>query len=188
MIPIFPLRGLKSTATFVASLREALPIGRWALRLPRFRALVVVLDAPQRVRIASLRAQSNLPLMHSLESVRIDKWLWAVRLFKSRSLATEACNAGHVKIGGNSVKPARPVRVGEEITMLDERVNRTVRVTALLERRVGAKLVGRFLEDRTPPEEYARAREAAMQTRVHFPNGFGRPTRKQRRQWEGLFR
>ena len=79
--------------------------------------------------------------MHSLESVRIDKWLWAVRLFKSRSLATEACNAGHVKIGGDSVKPARPVRVGEEINMLAGRVNRTVRVLALLERRAPARRV-----------------------------------------------
>ena len=72
--------------------------------------------------------------------------------------------------------------------MLAGRVNRTVRVLALLERRVGAKLVGQFLEDKTPPEEYARARQAAMQRPVHFPKGFGRPTRKQRRQWEGLFR
>ncbi|PYJ87771.1 MAG: hypothetical protein DME22_00450 [Verrucomicrobia bacterium] len=53
--------------------------------------------------------------MRALESVRIDKWLWAVRLYRSRSLATEACSAGHVKIGGNSVKPSREVRVGEEI-------------------------------------------------------------------------
>ncbi len=85
--------------------------------------------------------------MPAPESVRIDKWLWAVRLYKSRSLATEACNGGHVS----------------------------------------AKLVGRFLEDLTPPEEYARAREEASQSPIRFPKGFGRPTKKQRRQLQGLF-
>ncbi len=125
--------------------------------------------------------------MPAPESVRIDKWLWAVRLYKSRSLATEACNAGHVKIGGNRVKPARDLRIGEEIAMLAGPIHRTVRVIALLDQRVGAKVVGRFLEDLTPPEEYARAREEASQSPIRFPKGFGRPTKKQRRQLQGLF-
>jgi len=122
--------------------------------------------------------------MHTSESVRIDKWLWAVRVYKSRSLAAEACHAGHVKIGGNSVKPSRDVRTGEQISVLAGRVLRTVKVLALLDRRVGAKLVSQFLEDLTPPEVYARAREEALQDRVRFPTGFGRPTKKQRRQME----
>ena len=63
--------------------------------------------------------------MHAPDSVRIDKWLWAVRLYRSRSLATEACDAGHVKIGGNRVKPSREVHVGEEITALAGRVRHT---------------------------------------------------------------
>jgi len=125
--------------------------------------------------------------MHTSESVRIDKWLWAVRLYKSRSLATDACNAGHVKIGGNSVKPSRAVRAGEEITVFAGRVLRTVKVLTLLDQRVGAKLVSQFLEDLTPPEEYARAREEALQDRIRFPTGFGRPTKKQRRQLERFF-
>ena len=125
--------------------------------------------------------------MHSSESVRIDKWLWAVRLYKSRSLAAEACRAGHVKIGGKSVKPSRDVRAGEEITVFAGRVLRTVKVMAPLDQRVGAKLVGQFLDDLTPPEEYARAREEALEARVHFPTGFGRPTKKQRRQMERFF-
>lgn len=119
--------------------------------------------------------------------VRIDKWLWAVRLFKSRSLATEACIAGHVKIGGQSVKPSREVQVGEVITALTGRVNRTVRALALLDQRVGAKAVGEFLEDLTPPEEYERARREQQAPLVQFPKGWGRPTKKQRRQIEGLF-
>ena len=122
--------------------------------------------------------------MHIPETVRIDKWLWAARLYKSRSLAAEACHAGQVKIGGKIVKPSRDVRAGEQITFFAGRVLRTVKVLALLDRRVGAKLVSQFLEDLTPPEEYARAREEAS---VRFPTGFGRPTKKQRRQLERFF-
>jgi ribosome-associated heat shock protein Hsp15 len=122
--------------------------------------------------------------MPASERVRMDKWLWSVRLFKSRSMAVAACLAGHVKIGGSIVKPSREVRVGEEITVFAGRLLRTVKVLALLDQRVGAKLVSQFLEDLTPPEEYARAREEALQSRVRFPTGFGRPTKKQRRQLE----
>ena len=121
------------------------------------------------------------------ESVRIDKWLWAARVYTSRSLATEPCHAGHVKIGGKIVKPSRDVRAGEKITVFAGRVLRTVKVLALLDQRVGARLVSQFLEDLTPPEEYARAREEALQARLRFPTGFGRPTKKQRRQMERFF-
>jgi len=120
--------------------------------------------------------------MQAPQSVRIDKWLWAVRLFRSRSLATEACHAGHVMVAGSSAKPSRDARVGEEITVLTGSIHRTVKVLGLLDQRVGAKLVSQFLEDLTPPEEYARAREETFQTAVHFPKGFGRPTKQQRRQ------
>jgi ribosome-associated heat shock protein Hsp15 len=120
------------------------------------------------------------------ERVRIDKWLWAVRLYKSRSLATTACNAGHVKVEGQHVKPSRDVRVGEVISALTGRIQRTIKVRALLERRVGAKLVAAYLEDQTPPEEYARARAEAAEAVVQFPKGFGRPTKKARRQLERL--
>jgi ribosome-associated heat shock protein Hsp15 len=117
----------------------------------------------------------------------MDKWLWAVRLYRSRSLAAAACDAGHVKIGGNRVKPSREVRAGEVIMALAGRVQRTVKVIGVLDQRVGAKLVSQFLEDLTPVEAYPAAREEARQTFVHFPKGFGRPTRKQRRQLERLF-
>jgi ribosome-associated heat shock protein Hsp15 len=107
-----------------------------------------------------------------------------VRLYKSRSIAAEACHAGHVKIGGNNVKPSRDVRAGEQITVFAGRIFRTIKVLAPLDQRVGAKVVGQFLEDLTPPEEYARAREEALHAGVRFPAGFGRPTKKQRRQLE----
>ena len=125
--------------------------------------------------------------MQAPEHVRLDKWLWAVRLYKSRSLATTACNGGHVKIGGNNAKPSRDVHVGETITALAGGVQRTLRVLALLENRVGAKAVPQYLEDLTPPEELARARADRETAIVAFPKGWGRPTKKQRRQLEGLF-
>jgi ribosome-associated heat shock protein Hsp15 len=125
--------------------------------------------------------------VQTVTSVRIDKWLWAVRLFKSRSLATAACQAGHVKIAGQSVKPSREVRVGEVIAAQTGRVQRSVRVLALLEHRVGAKLVPECLEDLTPPEEYERARREAEPALLQFPKGWGRPTKRQRRQIDGLW-
>lgn len=126
--------------------------------------------------------------MQPVQSVRLDKWLWAVRLYKSRSLATQACQAGHVKIGGERVKPARDVRPGEVISALTGRVRRTITVLALLDHRVGARLVNQFLQDLTPPEEYARARAEALPAPLLFPKGFGRPTKKARRQLEGFFK
>ena len=125
--------------------------------------------------------------MQTQPAVRVDKWLWAVRLYKSRSLASEACNAGHVKIGGNRVKPSREVRAGDVITALAGRVQRTVRVIGTIDQRVGAKLVSQFLEDLTPPEAYAAARDEARETFVYFPRGFVRPTGKQRGQLARLF-
>ncbi|MHB8519185.1 MAG: RNA-binding S4 domain-containing protein [Limisphaerales bacterium] len=116
------------------------------------------------------------------ERVRIDKWLWAVRLYQSRSLAIGACHAGHVRIDGQRVKPAREIQVGEVLAARTGQVRRMVKVLGLLEQRVAAKLVGQFLEDQTPPEEYARAREEAARARIRFSQGFGRPTKKQRRQ------
>lgn len=122
--------------------------------------------------------------MEAPPSVRIDKWLWAVRLYNSRSLAARACDAGHVKIAGHAVKPSRDIRPGEVITALIGRIQRTVKVLGPLERRVGAPLVSQFLEDLTPPQEYARAREEARLAPVQYSKGFGRPTKKQRRQLE----
>ncbi len=120
----------------------------------------------------------------TLDRVRVDKWLWAVRLYHSRSLATAACHAGHVKIADQTVKPSREVRVGDTITAQAGGLTRTVRVLGLLERRVGARSVPGFAEDLTPPEERARARAERERT-PSFPRGFGRPTKKQRRLLEG---
>ena len=119
-----------------------------------------------------------------LPGVRIDRWLWAVRLYQTRSLAAKACLAGHVKIAGQSVKPSRDVRVGDVVQARTGYVNRTVKVLGLLEQRVGAKIASDFVEDLTAPEEFARARDEAIRNKPLHPPG--RPTKKQRRQWEGF--
>jgi ribosome-associated heat shock protein Hsp15 len=119
--------------------------------------------------------------------VRIDKWLWAIRLFKTRTLAAEACRGGHVKIGTDPVKPSREVQPGDIIVARVGEVTRTVRVLAAIEKRVGAKLVGQHLEDLTPAEEYLRALQAKEQAGLpQRPKGAGRPTKKERRALEKL--
>jgi ribosome-associated heat shock protein Hsp15 len=119
--------------------------------------------------------------MHSPESVRLDKWLWAVRLFKTRSLATDACTAGKVQIDGHSVKPARNVHPGETIVALCGEITRTVKVLGLLDKRVGAKLVSGFMEDLTPASEYEKQRAKHVSPVGLRPPGAGRPTKKDRR-------
>ena len=115
-------------------------------------------------------------------AVRIDKWLWAVRLFKTRSLAAEACRGGHVTIARSAVKPSREVRAGEIITARTSDLTRVVRVKSAAEKRIGPKLVPDFLEDLTPAEEYLRALKVKENRPVPArPKGSGRPTKKERR-------
>jgi ribosome-associated heat shock protein Hsp15 len=125
--------------------------------------------------------------MEPVTSVRMDKWLWATRIFKTRSLAAAACDAGHVRIEGHPVKPARPVHLGETITAVTGEIIRTVKVVALLERRVGAKLVPNYLEDLTPASEYAKPRLPNFQPIALRPKGTGRPTKKDRRETDNLW-
>lgn len=116
--------------------------------------------------------------------VRIDKWLWAVRLFKTRALATEACRLGKVRFESSSVKPSKTVKEGDVYELTIEQVHRTVRVKQLLNNRVGARLVCDFMEDLTPEEEYDRirvAREFAFEKR---DRGIGRPSKRDRRKLE----
>ncbi len=116
--------------------------------------------------------------------VRIDKWLWAVRLFKTRALATEACRLGKVRFESSAVKPSKTVKEGDVYELTIEQVHRTVRVKQLLNNRVGARLVCDFMEDLTPEDEYERirlAREFAFEKR---DRGIGRPSKRDRRKLE----
>jgi ribosome-associated heat shock protein Hsp15 len=118
------------------------------------------------------------------QHLRVDKWLWAVRVYKTRTVAAEACRGGHVKIGGAAIKASREVHIGETIEARAGVVNRTVKVLGLIERRVGAAVVKTFMEDLTPPEEYEKARAAALQPVFYRSKGTGRPTKKDRRDIE----
>jgi len=115
---------------------------------------------------------------------RLDLWLWAVRLYKTRSLATAACRGGKVRLHGKPAKPAHPVRVGDRIEVRRGAVTRDVEVKAILNRRVGAPLVEEYLIDHTPPEVYqeaARRRQMRNSAEVVRDEGSGRPTKKDRR-------
>ncbi len=118
--------------------------------------------------------------------MRLDQWLWAVRVYKTRTNATEAIKAGHVTVNELAAKPAREVRALDLIVARVGDITRTVRVVAMPPSRVSAKLVAEFAEDLTPPEEYAKRREPSFLAPVFRPQGTGRPTKKQRRQIEEL--
>src|SRR5690606_303278 len=120
-------------------------------------------------------------------SVRIDKWLWAVRLYKSRSIATSVCAAGKVRVNEQSVKASREIKAGDVISAPVGDVQRTVKVIALLDKRVGAKLVQNYLEDLTPESELSKPREKSLQPFAYRPKGSGRPTKKDRRRIEKFF-
>lgn len=115
------------------------------------------------------------------EGVRIDKWLWSVRIYKTRNLAAEACRSGKVRINDKPVKPSREVRLNEEISINITPLVKTVKVTGLLKNRVSAKLVEDYLEDLTPQEEYDKLKLMRELNYEFRRRGEGRPTKKQRR-------
>ncbi len=121
------------------------------------------------------------------EPVRIDKWLWAVRIFKSRSLATEACQKGHVSIGGLPVKPSRIIHQGDIIKVRKSPIHRLYRVIDLAEKRMGAVEVPRFMEDITPKEELEFLEMQHKMNWISRERGTGRPTKKERRDLNDLF-
>lgn len=124
--------------------------------------------------------------MPEAQETRIDKWLWAVRAFKTRTAAAEACRAGHVKVGGANVKPSRSLHIDETVTVQAAGMTRTFRVTGLIDRRVGAQKAKDYAEDLTPPEEYHRRQRPEPAATFVWPKGTGRPTKKARRLWEKL--
>ncbi len=121
------------------------------------------------------------------EPVRIDKWLWVVRVFKSRSLATEACLKGHVSIGGLPVKPSRIVHPGDIIKVRKPPIHRLYRVLDLAEKRMGAGVVLQFMEDITPREELELLEMQPKMKWLTRERGTGRPTKKERRDLDDIF-
>jgi ribosome-associated heat shock protein Hsp15 len=117
--------------------------------------------------------------------MRLDQWLWAVRVYKTRTRAADAIKGGHVKVGGVTVKPAHEVKPEQEIVARVGALTRTLRVVGVPLSRVSAKGVPEFADDLTPPEEYERVREIASQAHIGFrPRGEGRPTKRDRRRLE----
>lgn len=121
------------------------------------------------------------------QQVRIDKWVWAVRIFKTRSQATEACKKGHISIDNLPVKPSRHVNSGEIIQVRKPPYTRRFKVLALAEKRMSASLVSDYMEDITSPEELALQEVHKSMRWISREKGTGRPTKKERRDLDDFF-
>ena len=116
--------------------------------------------------------------------VRIDKWLWAVRLFKTRSIAIEACKKGRITIKGITVKPSRRIKIGDVIEVRRPPVTYSFAVLNLSENRMGAKLVPDFMKDVTPASQLEILEMSKVSGCIDRARGTGRPTKKDRRDLE----
>lgn len=116
------------------------------------------------------------------DEARIDKWLWAMRVFKTRSIATEACKKGRVMMGGNSVKPSKMIKVGDEIDVKKPPVTFRFKVLKLANNRLGAKLVPEYMENITPASQYEILEMAKISGFVDRRKGLGRPTKRESRE------
>ena len=112
---------------------------------------------------------------------RIDKYLWAVRLFKTRSLAADTVKTGKVLVNGEAVKPSREVKIGDQLSVKRNTAVFTYEVLELLDKRVGAKLVENYLRDITPIEEKEKFREYQLAQQQYRQMGHGKPSKKDRR-------
>lgn len=122
-----------------------------------------------------------------IAEARVDKWLWCVRVFKTRSDAAEACRNGAVEVNGNDAKPGRDVKPGDKVTVrLSGGLTRTLQVVSLPRSRVAAKELPALVTDLTPPEEYERARQAQLDIFAPRERGAGRPTKRDRRETDRL--
>ena len=114
-------------------------------------------------------------------TTRIDKWLWAVRIYKTRTLATEACAGGRIKIDGITVKASRNIQQNNIIQVRKGVVKYIYKVIKIAEKRMGAKMVDNFIEDLTPEEELIKLKSVYKQSIQTREKGQGRPTKKERR-------
>jgi ribosome-associated heat shock protein Hsp15 len=116
-----------------------------------------------------------------ISELRIDKWLWAVRIFKTRTVALEACKKNRVSINGVPAKPSRTVKAGDVIDVRKPPVTYSFRVLALTANRIGAKLTPEFYDNITPPEQYEILKLQSLSGFIDRAKGTGRPTKKERR-------
>ena len=113
--------------------------------------------------------------------MRIDKYLWCVRYYKTRSIATEACKKGHITVNGQEAKPSREVFPSDKITLRKDQINYVLIVLDIPENRVGAKLVDIYRKDETPAEAFAHLEMLRLSKEHYRAKGQGRPTKKDRR-------
>ena len=122
-----------------------------------------------------------------MEEVRLDKYLWSIRAYKTRSEATTACNGGKVRLNGSDVKPSKAVKVGDTIVVRKGPVTYTYKVLVLVDKRQGAKLVPQYAENLTPQEELDKLHAPVETFFLKRDRGAGRPTKKDRRQMDSLW-
>jgi ribosome-associated heat shock protein Hsp15 len=120
------------------------------------------------------------------DTARIDKWLWAARIFKTRSIAADACKNGRVTIEGVNVKPSRPLKAGEVVNVKKPPVTYSFRVLKCIEQRVGAKLLPEIYENVTDPRQYELLEMSRISGFIDRARGTGRPTKKDRRAIESF--
>lgn len=125
--------------------------------------------------------------MESESGIRIDKFLWAVRLYKTRSLASEDCQKGRVLLNGQPVKSSRVVKIGDVVAVKIPPIFKSYQIIALAKNRMGAKLVPDHIKDVTPPDQIDLLEMARLASSMGRRKGLGRPTKKERRDLEELF-
>lgn len=116
-----------------------------------------------------------------MSEARIDKWLWAVRIFKTRTIAAEACKKGRISVNGSQAKPSRMVKPGEVIQVRKPPITYSFKVLQTIEKRVGAKLVPEMMENVTTPDQYELLEMNRISGFIDRARGTGRPTKKDRR-------
>ena len=122
-----------------------------------------------------------------MPEARIDKWMWAARIFKTRTIAAEACKKGRISINGSQVKPARMVKPGDVVQVRKPPVHYSFKVLQAIEKRVGAKLVPEIMENVTTPDQYELLEMSKISGFVDRARGTGRPTKKERRDLDEFF-
>ena len=137
-------------------------------------------------RVPKSRVPKSKKMENEENIVRMDKWLWAARLFKTRSLAADAIKGGKVKVDDKPVKPSREVKVGDVIQVQIEQLHKVVEVKTVIKNRVSAKQVPEVYNDLTPKEEYERIEFMHAYKTEWRDRGAGRPTKKERRMIERM--
>lgn len=122
-----------------------------------------------------------------MPEARIDKWMWAARIFKTRTIAAEACKKGRISINGAQAKPARTVKPGDVVQVRKPPVTYSFKVLQAIEKRVGAKLVPEVMENVTTPDQYELLEMSKISGFVDRARGTGRPTKKERRDLDEFF-